>query len=101
IALRRRKEIGIRKVNGAGILSILVLLNRGFVAWVLAALVIATPLSYLALSKWLESFAYRVDLSGWIFLLSGLLVLFISLFTLSFQSFRVAVANPVESIKYE
>ena len=101
LALRRRKEIGIRKVNGAGILSILVLLNRGFVAWVLAALVIATPLSYLALSKWLESFAYRVDLSGWIFLLSGLLVLFISLFTLSFQSFRVAVANPVESIKYE
>ncbi len=97
----RIKEIGIRKVNGAKISEILVLLNRGFVKWVAIAFVIATPISYFAMTKWLENFAYKTSLSWWIFALAGLLALGIALLTVSWQSWRAATRNPVEALRYE
>ncbi len=98
---RRTKEIGIRKVNGAKISEILVLLNRDFIKWVAIAFVIATPIAYFAMNKWLENFAYKTNLSWWIFALAGLLALGVALVTVSFQSWRAATRNPVEALRYE
>jgi putative ABC transport system permease protein len=95
------KEIGIRKVNGAKISEILTMLNRDFVKWVAIAFVIATPIAYYAMNKWLESFAYKTDLSWWIFALAGLLALGIALLTVSWQSWKAATRNPVEALRYE
>ncbi|WP_167618742.1 ABC transporter permease [Maribellus sediminis] len=101
ISLNRTKEIGVRKVNGAKISEILVLLNKDFVVWVVVAFVIATPIAYYAMNKWLESFAYKTTLSWWIFALAGLLALGIALLTVSWQSWRAATRNPVEALRYE
>ncbi len=98
---RRTKEIGIRKVNGAKVSEVMAMLNKDFVIWVAVAFVIATPVSWYAMDKWLESFAYRTILSWWIFALSGLLALGIALLTVSWQSWRAATRNPVESLRYE
>jgi len=98
---RRIKEIGIRKVNGARISEVMTMLNRDFVKWVAIAFVIATPISYYAMDKWLESFAYKTELSWWIFAMSGLLALGIALLTVSYQSYKAAIKNPVESLRYE
>lgn len=98
---KRIKEIGIRKVNGAKISEILVLLNRDFLKWVAIAFVIATPIAYYAMYKWLENFAYKTELSWWIFALAGLLALGIALLTVSFQSWMAATRNPVEALRYE
>jgi putative ABC transport system permease protein len=98
---RRVKEIGIRKVNGARIAEVIILLNRDFVKWVTIAFVIATPLSWFILTKWLENFAYQTNLSWWIFALAGLLALGIALFTVSWQSWKAATRNPVEALRYE
>jgi putative ABC transport system permease protein len=98
---RRTKEIGVRKINGANISEIVTLLNRDFVKWVILAFVIATPLAYFAMDKWLESFAYKTPLSWWIFALSGLLALGIALLTVSWQSWKAATRNPVEALRYE
>ena len=100
-AVRRRKEIGIRKVNGAKISEILTMLNKDFVKWVAIAFVVATPVAYYAMHKWLESFAYKTSLSWWIFALAGLLALGIALLTVSWQSWRAATRNPVEALRYE
>ncbi|SFE43129.1 ABC transporter permease [Sunxiuqinia elliptica] len=97
----RTKEIGIRKVNGAKISEILALLNRDFVKWVAIAFVIACPIAYYAMSKWLENFAYKTSLSWWIFALAGVLALGIALLTVSWQSWRAATRNPVEALRYE
>ena len=99
--INRTKEIGIRKVNGAKVSEILQLLNGGFVKWVIIAFVIATPIAYYAMNKWLENFAYKTNLSWWIFALAGLLALGIALLTVSWQSWRAATRNPVESLRYE
>jgi putative ABC transport system permease protein len=101
IIQRRVKEIGIRKVNGAKISEILTMLNRDFVKWVTIAFVIATPIAYYTMHKWLESFAYKTELSWWIFALAGLLALGIALLTVSWQSWRAATRNPVEALRYE
>jgi putative ABC transport system permease protein len=101
ISLSRTKEIGIRKVNGARISEVLVMLNRDFVKWVVIAFVIATPLAYYAMHKWLQNFAYKTELSWWIFALAGLLALGIALLTVSWQSWKAATRNPVESLRYE
>ncbi len=101
ISEKRTKEIGIRKVNGATISEILVLLNRNFVKWVAIAFVIATPIAYYAMQKWLENFAYKTELNWWIFALAGLLALAIALLTVSFQSWKAATKNPVQSLRYE
>lgn len=99
--VQRRKEIGIRKVNGARIGQILSLLNKDFVKWVGLAFVIAVPISWYVMHKWLEGFAYKTDMSWWIFALAGISALAIALLTVSWQSFRAAMANPVEALKEE
>ncbi|WP_163322786.1 ABC transporter permease [Draconibacterium mangrovi] len=97
----RIKEIGIRKVNGANIGEIITLLNSGFIKSILIASIIACPLGYYAMNKWLENFAYKTSLSWWIFALAGLLALGIALLTVSWQSWRAATRNPVEALRYE
>jgi putative ABC transport system permease protein len=101
ISQQRTKEIGIRKVNGARVSEILSMLNRDFVKWVAIAFVIATPIAYYAMNKWLENFAYKTELNWWIFALAGLLALGIALVTVSFQSWKAATKNPIESLRYE
>ena len=98
---RRIKEIGIRKVNGAKVSEVMTMLNKDFVRWVSVAFVIATPVAYYAMNKWLESFAYKTEMSWWIFALAGLLALGIALLTVSWQSWRAATRNPVEALRYE
>ncbi len=98
---RRVKEIGIRKVNGARISEVMTMLNRDFVKWVAIAFVIATPVAWYVMDKWLESFAYKTNLSWWIFALAGVLALGIALLTVSWQSWKAATRNPVEALRYE
>ena len=98
---RRTKEIGIRKVNGAKVGEILALLNKDFIKWVAIAFVIATPIAWYAINKWLENFAYKTELSWWVFALAGVLALGIALLTVSWQSWRAATRNPVEALRYE
>ena len=99
--LQRKKEIGIRKVNGATIGQVLTLLNKDFVKWVGLAFIIAVPISWYAMNKWLEGFAYKTNISWWIFALAGITALGMALLTVSWQSFRAAVANPVEALRDE
>ncbi len=98
---QRKKEIGIRKVNGATVREIMILLNKDFVRWVLMAFVIACPVGYYAMTKWLQSFAYQTTLNWWIFALAGITALLIALITVSWQTYNAARRNPVESIRYE
>jgi putative ABC transport system permease protein len=98
---RRIKEIGIRKVNGAKISEILALLNKDFVIWVAVAYIIAIPVGWYAMHKWLESFVYKTSLNWWIFVLAGLIALLIALITVSFQSWKAASRNPVDALRYE
>ena len=100
-AERRTKEIAIRKVLGASIPGIFVLLNRGFTKWVIVANVITWPVAYYFINKWLQNFAYRIDLSVWTFILSGLAALCIALIAVSFQTIKAALSNPVNSLRYE
>ena len=97
----RTKEIGIRKVNGATIVQILSLLNKDFIKWVAVAFIIATPISWYAMDKWLEGFAHRTTLSWWMFALSGATALLIALLTVSWQSFVAANGNPIEALRDE
>jgi len=99
--IQRTKEIGTRKVNGAKTYEIIAMLNKDFLKWVFIAFVIACPLSWYAMNKWLEDFAYRTELSWWIFALAGLIAMGIALLTVSLQSWRAATRNPVESLRYE
>ena len=98
---KRTKEIGIRKVNGANVGEVLVLLNRSFAKWVAVSAAIAIPLTWILMRKWLENFAYKTDLNWWIFAGAGLLALGIALLTVSWQSWRAATRNPVEALRYE
>ncbi len=99
--VQRKKEIGIRKVNGATIGQVLTLLNKDFVKWVGFAFIIAVPISWYAMGKWLEGFAYKTDMSWWIFVLAGITALTIALITVSWQSFKAAITNPVDSLRDE
>ncbi|MDD4033183.1 MAG: ABC transporter permease [Bacteroidales bacterium] len=98
---RRVKEIGIRKVSGARISEVLILLNTDFVKWVILAFVLATPAAWYIMNAWLRDFAYQTTLSWWIFVLSGALALGIALLTVSWQSWKAATRNPVEALRYE
>ncbi len=98
---QKTKEIGVRKVNGAKISEVLAMLNKDFMKWVIIAFVIACPVAYYAMNKWLENFAYKTTLSWWIFALAGVLALGIALLTVSWQSWRAATRNPVEALRYE
>jgi putative ABC transport system permease protein len=98
---QRTKEIGIRKVNGASNSEILIMLNKNFVKWVAIAFVIATPIALYVMYNWLGTFAYRTSLSWWIFAFAGVLALFIALFTVTWQSWKTAITNPVKALRYE
>lgn len=101
VAEQRTKEIGIRKVNGAGVTNILILLSSNFTKWVLIAFVISLPLGILVMQQWLDNFAYKTNLHWWIFAIAGLAALAIAIFTVSFQSLKAAVRNPVDALRYE
>lgn len=100
-AEQRNKEIGIRKVLGASVTGIVQLLSKDFLKLVLVAIVIATPIAWWAMNKWLQNFAYKINISWWMFAMAGLLAIFIALFTISFQAIRAALANPVKSLRTE
>jgi len=100
-ASTRTKEVGIRKVLGATVTKIVMLLSREFVLLVLFANLIAWPAAYYAMNKWLQNFAYRIDISWWIFALAGGVALVIALFTVSTQAIKAALANPAEALRYE
>jgi putative ABC transport system permease protein len=100
-AEKRQKEIGIRKVNGARILEVMALLNKDFMKWVGIAFLIASPLAWYFMNSWLQNFAYKTELSWWIFALAGFLALVISLLTVSIHSWQAATKNPVNALKYE
>lgn len=98
---QRTKEIGIRKVNGARTTEVLTMLNQDFIKWVAIAFVIACPIAWYAMHKWLENFAYKTELSWWVFAAAGATAMLIALLTVSLQSWRAATRNPVESLRYE
>ncbi len=101
MAEQRTKEIGIRKVLGASLPQLLLLLSKEFALLVLLAIVVASPLAYTLMQRWLDDFAYRIDISWPIFLGAGLIALLIALLTVSYQSLRAALADPVKSLRYE
>ncbi len=99
--IRRTKEVGIRKTNGATILQVLILLNKDFVKWVGIAFVIAVPVGLFIMNRWLKNYAYRIELSWWIFAIAGIIAIAIALITVSWQSWRAAARNPIEALRYE
>ena len=100
-AEQRTKEIGIRKVLGASVMGIAGLLSKDFLKLVLVACVLSFPLAWYAMNQWMENFAYRIDISWWVFALAGVLALLIALLTVSFQAIKAALANPVKSLRSE
>ncbi len=101
VAEQRRKEIGIRKVMGATVTQITTMLSKDFVALVLIAVVIASPIAYWLMNKWLQNFIYKINISGWIFLSAGFAAVLIAAVTVSFQAIKAAIANPVKSLRTE
>ncbi|MBN1187153.1 MAG: ABC transporter permease [Bacteroidales bacterium] len=100
-SIKRTKEIGIRKVNGAQVIEIMTLLNKDFITWIIIAFVIACPVALYALHKWLENFAYKTTLSWWIFAVAGAVAGAVVILTVSWHSWRAATRNPVEALRYE
>jgi putative ABC transport system permease protein len=101
VAEQRKKEIGIRKVMGATVTQIISMLSKDFVVLVLIAVVIASPIAYWLMDKWLQNFIYRINISAWIFLAAGFTAVLIAIITVSFQSIKAAIANPVKSLRTE
>jgi putative ABC transport system permease protein len=100
-AEQRKKEIGVRKVLGASVAGLVQLLSKDFLKLVGISIIIATPIAWWAMNKWLQSFSYRVAISWWMFLLAGVIAIMIALITVSFQAIKAAVANPVKSLRTE
>jgi putative ABC transport system permease protein len=98
---RKVKEIGIRKINGAKVIQVVVMLNKEFLNWVVVAFIIACPVAGFTIHKWLQNFAYKTELSWWIFGLAGIMAIGVAFLTISWQSWRAATRNPVEALKYE
>jgi putative ABC transport system permease protein len=98
---QRTKEIGIRKVLGASVSNVVVLLSRDFTKWVILANVVAWPVAFLVMNTWLQNFAYRISLAIWMFIFSGVIALLIAILTISTKAVKAAVANPAESLRYE
>jgi ABC-type antimicrobial peptide transport system permease subunit len=100
-AERRTKEIGIRKVLGASVTGITGLLTKDFMILVLLSALIAFPVAWWAMTKWLQGYAYRIDINWWVFVLAGATAMLIALVTISFQSVKAALSNPVKSLRTE
>lgn len=100
-AEQRTKEIGVRKVLGASVSNIIILMSKEFTKWVLLSNLIAWPIAYLMMNNWLQEFDNRISLNWWIFAATGILTLLIALTTVSYQSVRIAMTNPVKALKYE
>ena len=98
---KRTKEICIRKVNGARISEVMIMLNKDFLKWVAVAFVVACPIAWYAMNKWLQNFAYRINIGWWVFALAGTVALLIAFVTVSWQSYKAASKNPVEALRYE
>jgi putative ABC transport system permease protein len=101
MAEQRSKEIGVRKVLGASVQGITALLSMDFVKLVLLAILIASPIAWWAMNKWLQDFTYKIPISWWMFAAGGLCAILIALLTVSFQSVKAALANPVKSLRSE
>jgi putative ABC transport system permease protein len=100
-AQNKTKEIGIRKVLGASVSGIVSHLSMEFLKWVIIANIIAWPIAYYFMNKWLQDFAYRINISWWVFVLSGGIALVIALITVSVHAIKAAMANPIEALRYE
>ena len=100
-AEQRTKEIGIRKVVGASISNIVAMLSKDILKLVIISSLIASPVAWFIMSKWLQNYAYRINISWWIFLVAGLAAMFIALLTVSFHAIKAAIANPVKSLRTE
>jgi len=100
-AKQRTKEIGIRKVLGASVTGVVRLLSKDFIKLVGIAILIASPIAWWAGNKWLQDFAYRINIGWWIFASAGVIALLIAMFTVSFQAVKAAIANPVKSLRTE
>jgi putative ABC transport system permease protein len=98
---RKRKEIVLRKVNGAEVREILILLNSDFVKWILFSMIIAVPVSFYISTTWLKKFVYKTELSWWIFAVAGISAILIAVLTVSWQSWGAATRNPVEVLRHE
>ena len=100
-AKQRTKEIGIRKVLGASVLQVASLVSKDFIVLIIIAIVIASPIAWWAANKWLQDFAYRININPWIFLTAGIAAIIIAIVTVSFQAIKAAIANPVKSLRTE
>jgi len=100
-AERRIKEIGVRKVLGASVANITTLLSKDFLQLVVISCIVAFPVAWWMMSNWLRNYKYRIEISWWIFLAAGLSAILIALITISFQSIKAAIANPVKSLRTE
>ena len=95
------KDIGVHKVLGASVSNIVFLISKNFLWWIIFSNAVAWPIAYYFMNKWLQDFAYRIDIGWWVFVLSGGIALLIAMATVSFQAIKAAMANPVESLRYE